>query len=713
MKRNKLGGFFLVLILTFSMVMAIFVPSSFAGTAAIEKGTATISSADVPAIIGTPESNIRFALWNGSIWFELPFTDQESVQNTCTFANLDPNGTNPSVISTHLPKILSGDAFSVQIPAINGVNASDDQWWSMALNLGLCNRESIKISDSAGYSPIIYVYYEPTGPCIPPDYSSDTSPTVDTAMSLNQTQTGQTGDAAAAAVIPSGPVASFSVISCSTPQIAKELSTDPEVVSNQNIMEQLFSDSGNNELSANPFYLPAESAADGEVMVELLWTNNGDPYSRDLYMYINTNEIYSAIVYSNTSTTFNLPNADFNWWGQGLNTAGVTVTTWVGSWDVTANIYVVYNAASTQNTIISQEYWAQWYKMPANSNNIVFFPTSLPNGLVYETDGDVVTVQATAPNANLATLNLYINYAGTVYGPYDLGNIGGTSGQVYTETYDISMFACGMPSIGIGIQIDASGNWGVQGWITSVDRPGVAPDGDPFWTNPNSVYAACMNSGSLYMTNGNTNYFAGTYATEVDISGAGYFQPSFYTTISASPNPIPVGNAPSQDEIEYLSTQLSYSSPNNPGWWEGASASYAGASSGGSYIYAQPISQNAGADLLSGISFASLSYVAGETITGLAGLVIGVGYALYQYGQSLSCMSLGTQGTNSNTIVQQYNGPNNYLPFSMSMKDAANFPNTPATYTLQFETNIQFLNPLCYPYGTQLTVYNSFPYTVT
>ena len=52
--------------------------------------------------------------------------------------------------------------------------------------------------------------------------------------------------------------------------------------------------------------------------------------------------------------------------------------------------------------------------MPADSSNIVYFPTTLPNGLVYQSGGDVVNIGAISPNGQSATLYLYVQY-----GPYD------------------------------------------------------------------------------------------------------------------------------------------------------------------------------------------------------------------------------------------------------------------------------------------------------
>ena len=52
----------------------------------VEQGTAIIPATDLNAVLGTPETNIRFALWNGSSWYELPFTNQASAQKLCTYA---------------------------------------------------------------------------------------------------------------------------------------------------------------------------------------------------------------------------------------------------------------------------------------------------------------------------------------------------------------------------------------------------------------------------------------------------------------------------------------------------------------------------------------------------------------------------------------------------------------------------------------------------
>ncbi len=493
--------------------------------------------------------------------------------------------------------------------------------------------------------------------------------------------------------------------------------TAESVYSLQNIISQQFKNTQNNWQSTNPFFLPASGAYSSVILVAQ-WANCGDPYERILTVDVDNQQVYdSGAIYYNSTVEVNI-SGNFNSWediseGQYLtNTAQAQLYTLqgYGFWEVSLSIYVVYTAGSSMYNINAQEYWAQYYSMPADSSNIVYFPTTLPNGLVYQSGGDVVNIGAISPNGQSATLYLYVQY-----GPYDneyslvdQWNLpSGNSGTEYWESCDITGYCVGDPNVGIGLEIYSSGNWGVQGCITTIDRPCVAPDTSEYWTDTNSVHPGCIDSGSLYYTINNDNYFAGTYSTETDPTGCsmnnGPWDPVFATGIS-------VVTSPSQSypfEVASLETQVSI--------WDGSTClgdvftgnptNMAG-TSGGVYVWSQAIALNEGAELM------SLSALLAGIFCPVASAGLGAGAALLQYMSTNS--GNPTTGLNNNGAYQSYGNPNqSYAPFTMLMKSTPDLAGAATLYTIKISATIDFYCPLYGVWLTQQTVNNSFQYYVS
>jgi hypothetical protein len=694
----------LFLSLVFPMVIATNAP-------VVEKGTATIKAADMPSIIGIPQSNIRFALWNGSVWYELPFT----VSSGGTQENVTDAQTNETSTVSVLPAAIStNEVFTVSVPGVDGQSASATTWWNTALYTMLFNRELIQLSTNGGYSPSIYVYYSPAMKCcLPPNYSSGALPFVSPVTENSQNDL-------ASAASSSAPATTFYPTSLS--QAKPEMYTgnftgnfgpsDPTVYSVQNVLECDFSSSGTS--GTNYFYMPAQSASGTPVLI-IYWDTSGAGFTTpEGEVYINGQPVGGITAIAGPGETMiDLPVSGLlkYWSDSGYPENSVYVTLGIQNGMkclVSLYVYVPYSAASTTYAISSQEYWAQYYSMPTNTGSITYFPTTLPNGLVDQAGGDVVTIGAISPNSTPITLTLTLNYY-TTFVTVASWNIGGASDTEYWESYDITNWAVGAPNIGIGISISSSENWGVQGWITSLDRPCVAPDSSSIWSSQSFVHSECINSGSIYFTpQTGANYFAGTYSTEVDERGNG-LSPTFYTASSLIPNTggqypngVYWGFTPYYLETQISSQQLE--NPNYPGWYQ--PLNFVG-TSGGSYIYQQPISQNEGADILTLASGLGLLSPVAELGIYFASIIV-------TFAGTSSGPTVGTSGTDHNTAYQSCNVDayvnGNSEPFSMLMTDVPDMNNIGA-YTMQFQATIQFYGYGFTPPGEpELTVYNSFTY---
>ena len=118
-KYSKILGLLIITIFLFSSSSTLFHVQA---ELIAEKGTAVINAVDLPNLLGTPKNSVRFALWNGSAWFEMPFSiNDTSAQNITVMA---PQLSNSSfeescVSSSH--SISESNVFSVLIPDIISV----------------------------------------------------------------------------------------------------------------------------------------------------------------------------------------------------------------------------------------------------------------------------------------------------------------------------------------------------------------------------------------------------------------------------------------------------------------------------------------------------------------------------------------------------------------------------------------------------------------
>jgi hypothetical protein len=488
----------------------------------VEKGIATIRGLDLPNIVGTPENNIRFALWNGTVWFELPFSlNRANVQKTFS---ADANGTTiASTVSASSATIVADDVFSVKIPAMVGMNASSSEWWAMALDLGLFNRLSVQLFDGSGYWCMIFVYFEPSGSCLAPDYSSYYTLPLFSSW-VNQSQTVQA--VGATALAPSDPVAAFHVESFSAPQIAKMVSTsqDPPIYSVKTILEQKFENTQSNPQPTSPFYLPQSGQSLTGVILIIEWNDVGDQYWRFLNAYVNGQTVWTDnngqglyIQPGSSSVQKDITNM-ISWWTPQAgawvyNTASVVLTTYAGNgyWEVRAYIYVVYTAATHFVSGVST--WTQEYDVQTNTQNTINFPTSLPDSLVDQPSAEMFYIHAKPNNDPYSRyLDLYIDNAFVQRWTI--------SGEVYMS-FDVTPYLLGAPSVTIGIQLICGvGTWIIDGNITCLYRPSVAPDVDPYWVSPTNYQTLTSHMGNVYFNYPYAYDYAGSFATETMGSGS-------------------------------------------------------------------------------------------------------------------------------------------------------------------------------------------------
>lgn len=646
----------------------------------IRKGTALIYGADLPSLIGIPENNIRFALWNGTIWFELPFSlTRAKVQKTFT---TDANGTTiTSTVSADSRTICAHDVFSVKIPAMAGVNASSSEWWTKALDLRLFNRLAVQLSDSSSYSCMIFVYFEPSGSSLPPDYSSDYTLPLFGSL-VNQTQNQAVGTTALASP---DLVAIFNVQSSSAPLIVKMVSAseDPPVYSFKTVLEQKFEDTQSNQQPTSPFYLPELGQNLSGVILKIEWNDVGDQYWRALNAYVNGQIVWTDnngqglfIAPGSSSVEKDITNM-VSWWSQQgpswiYNNASVVLTTYAGYgyWNVRAYIYVVYSAATHFVEVAST--WTQEYDVQTNTQNTINFPTSLPDSMVDQPSAERFYINAKPDNdPYVRYLDLYIDNAFI-----NRWSIWGES----HKSLDVTPYLIGTTSVTIGIQLICGvGTWAIDGNITVLYRPSVAPDVDPYWVSPTNFQTLTSHTGNIYFNYPITYSFAGNFATETKGFGSnpgnGY---TYYTGLTAAyPSSTPCyGPSSMQTKICIIEPDGYSVLPNTAYSFQG----FGGSPPPSGSTYVSPL-QNIGIELLTGASiWLSITDPPLSAFFGFAALIT-------QYATSPPDPPFEAK-TDSTGIEMNYNVASAQDAQSMLLKWIVTWPSS-GVYTIIIQTTVK------------------------
>jgi len=479
-------------ILLSMLILVVNIPASMGYKIKPQGGTLIAKGYELPGLIGIPESNVRFALWNGTTWMELPFwIKEETVVQTREF---EANGTLTSgVVSEIYDRVSDNDLISVKVPAETGAEAKDGNWWSEALHLGLQNRFLVQFSANVGYSNLIYVYYQMRGRSLPPVYPLTQ---YSNSASTNGTQTTLTFSSASTQAM-------FEVTSLSKPQTAVLYATagDPQVSSLDEIMLQKFEKTGWNPQPTSPFYLPSQGQAVTGVILRIDGQSYGDQYSggtpivRYLQVYVNDQKIWSDWDWKGkqVSQYFSFSPDITNkvqWWNEAtsvMNTAKVTLTTFVGYWVVRTYIYVVYNANEHFRQAYSQ--YSNWYKFQNTGYGIVSFSAQLPESIANEANGARIWIHSKPYGDTYSRyLELYIDgqkmFRATIRGEN-------------TTKWDITSYLLGKNGTTVGIVITTwVGYWTVDGYIDMKYRPGVAPDTSNYWNG--EIHSLTERAGNIY-----------------------------------------------------------------------------------------------------------------------------------------------------------------------------------------------------------------------
>jgi uncharacterized repeat protein (TIGR02543 family) len=257
------------------------------------------------------------------------------------------------------------------------------------------------------------------------------------------------------------------------------------------------------------------------------------------------------------------------------------------------------------------------------------------------------------------------------------------------ESFDMTPFVLGAANVTIGIQLVCTvGTWDIDGNITTLYRPSVAPDLDPYWTSPTNSQILTSHMGNIYFNYPDTYSLAGTFATETMGSGSNPGNEyTYFTGLTAAYPPCTAGFGPN-----YMQTKISIIEPDGHTILPNSAYSFTGfggSPSGSTEV--DPL-QNVGVELLTGTSIClSVTDPALAAMFALAALIT-------QYAPAPSPFSWTTDSTG---IEMNYNAYPLEDAQSMLFRWSVDWQNSGSgVYTIIIQTTIDMSFGFPTPHAT-------------
>ncbi|MGQ4832735.1 MAG: hypothetical protein ACP6IS_02405 [Candidatus Asgardarchaeia archaeon] len=392
------------------------------------RGIAVISTNELKFLWGLETSNIRFALWNGTKWIELPFWLKN--MNIDTTKHVDLNFTFKYMTPESLggiiePKrILKDKVFIIILPKSRGIKANSTNWWKFAKDTKLNFRNIIilKTNTTGGFivKNYIYVYYGYKASALPASYKlrfvyfNFDEPKKEL-ITANNTEYLKKIEKKSHIKVDFKKLKEKFPRSYEFNGIEKyeEMPNDsnyayalddsaPGVFIHKNVMYfRKFRKTGKNFVKSDPFTLPWHNRMLTSVYVRVTGIPQGDPHDRLFYVAVNGID-KQHIIYSNTwlepepfDTGYIEIPADLLYFARHAvnnpnmeelddNFIYVKLTTYVGYWSINVTIYFRYEAYKHYRPYVVNLANPE-YTFSHTGWNIIRFPLSVPEQLVYNT----------------------------------------------------------------------------------------------------------------------------------------------------------------------------------------------------------------------------------------------------------------------------------------------------------------------------------------
>ncbi|MCD6483529.1 MAG: hypothetical protein J7L47_00295, partial [Candidatus Odinarchaeota archaeon] len=505
------------------------------------RGFVTISARNTNFLWDMPRSNIRFALWNGKTWIDLPFWIVKPQEYQ---THVDMNNTNTNMDRVvYSNRISPEDYFVVVVPNKKGIGASYKNWWPKARKANAFARSKLVIekqftnsTSSITYtildllfknknndnSIVIYVYYSKNAMFIPTKWDMtktyfffDRPASTSSEKNSNSTNTNQE-------LYHKITVSEFTkrfkniykVISISDPvklqtnTLFRTKSNTVTVLKNQILMKfHQFKNTGWHPQEAESFLLPPRTTSISDIKLRIEGVAPKGAYNRYLNITLyhfksdDTEEVYNLEYtvltedefrydFTITDKVLYFGDSGYSDWRNYLE---ITITTWTGGqdhpdeyWVVNASLRYYYSASDTNLTSLKVDLAQPRFDFKHTGWKIVKFPLPLPDNKIFDQDSATVTFDLhfdAVSDPYTRVLKVYlITDVGTQL-IYSGVLHPGFGDKYFTLSADqVQDYLDSVTEAQVGIVLTTYvGYWKMTGQVIVKYRPKIFPDNDIRW----------------------------------------------------------------------------------------------------------------------------------------------------------------------------------------------------------------------------------------
>ena len=432
---------------TLLLLQAIALPNGNPNSSQEYRGFLTLSARNMNFLWDMSRSNIRFALWNGSTWIDLPFW---IVKPPVYQTHIDMNNTNANNMDrvVYSNRISPEDYFVVIIPNKKGVEAAHENWWSKARKASANMRSKIvieqhfanttssssnKILDflfkhrDSDNSFVIYAYFSKDAMFMPTNWDMTKAyfffDRIDKIPLIKNSNSTNTNQEIYHKVTVNEFVKRFKIvykaISISDPvelqtlSVLKTRSDTVTVLKNQLLMKfHQFKNTGWVPQQAEPFLLPPRTTSISDIYLHVEGVAPKGAY----YRYLNITLYYktasgSIQAHNLKNTTLTDDKFEYDFLINSIvarfgdadaltskNFLEITITTWTGGnlhpeeyWVVNASLRYYYFADQTHLSTLTVDLAQPRFDFKHTGWNMIKFPLPLPASKIYDSNSATVT----------------------------------------------------------------------------------------------------------------------------------------------------------------------------------------------------------------------------------------------------------------------------------------------------------------------------------
>lgn len=381
------------------------------------RGVAEISSKELKILWNININNLRFSLWTGYKWIELPFLiDNNAIENLYKHINL--NSSSLLLKDDSLSTMTYQKTLVIFLPKTRGYLTKKNNWWHLAEKLNLNYRIPIVLrakNNSTTIENIIYIYFGYGPSLIRPSYDlksiyqyfDEEKILNSTALDTNIKQTRDGLDYKNKFKLNYRLFLTLEIEKQFTNQLTKTVTNPLFHVSDSLLIGEKFEHTGYNFKKSLKFRLPIRGKIYNDALfIHISGTAYNDPHTRKLEVYVNGKTLQHRIslefVKYHFDFTIEISPEDmslFYFWDSSTpnipppeNIIYVRLTTYVGYWLIDMHISYAYEAQ--EHTSHYEGYLAMpYYKFSRTGWSVKKFALPLPTGLYDNRIGSSTTIK--------------------------------------------------------------------------------------------------------------------------------------------------------------------------------------------------------------------------------------------------------------------------------------------------------------------------------